>query len=86
MDATDESKELQIEPGIRAKNVCTPEDLIIQKVVSERRKDWDDIEIIVKRQSVNLDREYLLKHCRDLSDLMERPDIFSTMQSLLNEA
>jgi len=66
--------------------VCTPEDLIIQKAVSERRKDWDDIEIIIQRQSANLDRDYLLKHCRDLSDFMERPDIFNRVQSLLNEA
>jgi len=65
--------------------VCTPEDLIIQKVVSERRKDRDDIEIIIRRQFANLDREYLLKHCRDLSNLMERPDNYSAVQSLLNE-
>ena len=65
--------------------VCAPEDLIIQKVVSERRKDRDDIEIIIRRQSANLDREYLLKHCLDLSNLMERPDIYGTVQSLINE-
>ena len=39
--------------------VCTAEDLIIQKVVANRDKDWLDIESILLEQAGQLDKVYL---------------------------
>jgi hypothetical protein len=39
--------------------VCSPEDLIIHKIFSERTKDREDVEGIIKTQGDKLDRTYL---------------------------
>ncbi|MCD6205469.1 MAG: nucleotidyltransferase [Candidatus Marinimicrobia bacterium] len=70
--------------GVKLK-LCTPEDLIIQKVVSKRAKDWDDIKIIIEQQLKQLDRHYLLNHCQELSILLDRPELFSTIKGYLDE-
>ena len=46
--------------------VCLPEDLIIQKAVSTRQKDWLDIRNVIENQRDKMDWNYLLKHCKDL--------------------
>lgn len=65
--------------------LCTVEDLIIHKVVSERPKDWDDVRTIIRQQAHRLDRRYLLQHCRDLSQLLARPEILNTIARWLDE-
>ena len=56
--------------------VCQPEDLIIQKAVSKRMKDWMDIEAIIENQRERLDREYLLTHCDELSKFLADRSIY----------
>ncbi len=48
---------------IFARNVpiCSPEDLIILKLIANRRQDLLDIENVLKRNARNLDRGYLKK-------------------------
>ena len=65
--------------------VCTPEDLIIQKAVSTREKDWTDINYITENLEDELDWSYLLKHCKDLSELLDDPDIYSRIERKKNE-
>lgn len=57
--------------------VCTAEDLIIQKAVSTREKDWFDIRCIIENQHDRMNRDYLLRHCEELS----RPTRISTTGS-----
>ena len=54
--------------------VCLAEDLIIQKAVSTREKDWMDIKQVIESQRHNMDWNYLLKHCKDLSDFLDDPE------------
>lgn len=42
--------------------VCSVEDLILQKSVSSRQKDWDDIATVTGLQKENIDWQYLLLH------------------------
>lgn len=60
--------------GLRVR-VCTAEDLIIHKAISERERDWEDIEGILLRQGSKLDRSYLIKWLEDFSRALERPSI-----------
>ncbi|SPD74981.1 conserved hypothetical protein [uncultured Desulfobacterium sp.] len=69
--------------GVEVK-VCTPEDLIIQKAVSVREKDWVDIKYIIENLKNDLDWDYLLGHCRDLADLLETPEIFHRIKRYRN--
>ena len=65
--------------------VCLPEDLIIQKAVSTREKDWFDIRTIIENQSDKMDWNYLLKHCKDLSNFLSKPEIYNQIKKWKNE-
>jgi hypothetical protein len=62
--------------------VCTAEDLIIHKAISEREQDWLDIEGVLARQRDKLDQPYietwLVEFARDLG----RPQILSRYHEL----
>lgn len=64
--------------------VCTPEDLIIQKVVSVREKDWADIQYIIENLKNELDWSYVLKHCKDLSKFLDEPEIYHKIERYKN--
>ncbi len=54
---------------------CTAEDLVLMKIVSEREKDLQDAEAIVRRRLGELDLAYLEPRVRELATLLERPEI-----------
>lgn len=41
--------------------ICSPEDLVILKIIANRRQDLLDIENVLKNHSKNLDKNYLQK-------------------------
>lgn len=59
----------------RSVRVCTAEDLILHKLVSERPRDLEDVEGVIRRQTDRLDRGYLDPRVRDLAAGLERPSI-----------
>lgn len=65
--------------------VCTPEDLIIQKAVSVRDKDWMDIRYIIENMKDELDWGYLLGHCKELADFLDDPEIYNRLVKYKNE-
>ncbi len=54
---------------------CTPEDLILHKIISERPKDLEDIRGVLAAQRGKLDLLYLEPRIRELADLLGRPAI-----------
>jgi predicted nucleotidyltransferase len=66
--------------------VCTIEDLIIHKIISKRPIDIEDVRWVIKRQWHRLNRDYLDPHVKELSHLLENPEIWQQYLSLLNEA
>jgi hypothetical protein len=66
-------------------NVCQPEDLIIQKAISVREKDWQDIHMIIKMNNKTLDWTYLLEHCKTLADFLANPQIVQRVLDYKNE-
>ncbi len=65
--------------------LCQPEDLILQKCVSARAKDWLDIETLMESQRGKLNREYLLRHCKELSDFLDDVSIYDRIKGWLSE-
>jgi len=65
--------------------VCLPEDLIIQKAVSTREKDWLDIRNVIENQHDKMDWNYLLKHCKDLADFLNKTEIYDRIKKWKNE-
>jgi len=67
--------------GITLK-VATAEDIIIQKSISHRDRDWLDIEEIILCQKEHLEWDYILKHIRDLSDFLTEPEMVTRIRQL----
>jgi predicted nucleotidyltransferase len=62
--------------------VCTAEDLIIHKAISEREKDWDDIEGVLARQGTKLDQAYILHWLEQFAQALERPELVQRYKDL----
>lgn len=77
---------VEIPVGPRTVRFCTPEDLVIYKLASERPQDHIDVEGVVLRQADGLDRKYLDRHVRDLATGLERPDILRIYSAALKRA
>ncbi len=53
------AQKIELQPGLTAQ-VCSPEDLIIYKLISIRPRDHSDAESIIRRQGAVLDDKYVL--------------------------
>ena len=62
---------------------ATAEDLILHKIISERSRDLEDVEGIVRRQRGALDLEYLRPRIRQLSNALQRPEMVTEFERLL---
>jgi hypothetical protein len=54
---------------------CTPEDLILLKIISRRERDQADVQGILRRRFSDLDLDYLEPRIEELSELLSRPEI-----------
>jgi hypothetical protein len=61
---------------------CSPEDLILFKLVANRERDILDVKDIVKRIRDSLDTSYLRTHARGFIEV-DRPDILENVERLL---
>ncbi|MFH1725621.1 MAG: DUF6036 family nucleotidyltransferase [Elusimicrobiota bacterium] len=71
--------------GTFAANVCSPEDLILHKIVSERTKDLEDVRELARLRADSLDRAYLEPRVRSLAAELGLPAIWETYASLFSE-
>lgn len=65
--------------------VCTAEDLIIHKAISEREKDWQDIEGILLRRGNLLDKKYILQWLSQFASALDKPGIQKRFEELWKE-
>ncbi|MDP3723544.1 MAG: hypothetical protein Q8R91_08620 [Candidatus Omnitrophota bacterium] len=61
--------------------VCRPEDLIIHKIISNRTKDRDDVQAVIRHQGPRLDRRYLTKMVGQLSKTLDQPELLAFLNS-----
>ncbi len=69
------------EIGEQPVRFCTPEDLILLKIVSDREQDRADVRGVARRQRERLDLDYLEPRVRELADLLDRPEILELWKS-----
>jgi hypothetical protein len=72
--------------GERAVRVCSAEDLILMKIVSERQRDLDDARGVALRRLNDLDLGYLEPRIGELASLLERPEIAERWRAWRREA
>jgi plasmid stabilization system protein ParE len=75
------SVEIEISKNNRVR-VCTAEDLIIHKAISEREKDWQDIEGILSRRGKLLDKNYILNWLSQFASALDKPGILKRFEGL----
>ncbi len=76
--------EVEISKNNRVR-VCTAEDLIIHKALSEREKDWQDIEGILLRRGALLDKKYIDKWLHEFASALDKPGIQKRFKELWKE-
>jgi hypothetical protein len=65
---------------------CTPEDLLLMKIISDRERDVSDARALVLRRWRELDVDYLEPRITELSRLLEREDIEQRWSAWKREA
>jgi len=63
--------------------ICSAEDLVIQKVVAGRGKDWPDVESLLIAQRGKLDEAYIADWLSQFAEALEKPEILTEYQRLL---
>lgn len=68
---------VEVELGGRRVRVVCPEDLVIYKLVSRRPRDREDVAGVIRRRGNRFDRAYADPVVRELSEVLEEPDIWT---------
>lgn len=63
--------------------MCSAEDLIIQKVVAGREKDWLDVEALLAEQRGKLDEAYIQEWLGQFAEALENPEMLTRYQRVL---
>ena len=63
--------------------ICTAEDLIIQKVVANRDKDWLDVEALLVERRGQLDETYIEGWLNQFAEVLENRDLLPRYRRLL---
>ena len=63
--------------------ICSAEDLIIQKAVAGREKDWLDVEALLIEQRARLDRAYVSDWLAQFAEALEKPDLVDRYNALV---
>jgi len=66
--------------------VCSAEDLIIQKVIAHRPKDWQDVESVIAERGTELDTAYIQKWLKEFVEVLEKPELIEQYAAILKRA
>jgi predicted nucleotidyltransferase len=66
--------------------ICSAEDLIIQKAVAGRPKDWLDIENVLLVQRGRLDETYIEEWLSQFAEVLETPELLAEYKQLLAQS
>jgi hypothetical protein len=84
MLAIERGRNIEIQPGISAR-LCSPEDLIIYKIISTRARDHEDIRGVFRRQGNRLDHDYVIHWLRQFEKALDDSTLVSEYKSFMWE-
>jgi predicted nucleotidyltransferase len=62
--------------------VCSAEDLIIQKVIAGREKDWLDVDSLLRAQRGKLDYAYIDEWLGQFAEALEQPELLQRFRQV----
>ena len=65
---------------------CTPEDLILMKIISTRMQDQVDVDRLLDRRQDTLDLAYLKPRVEELALLLDKPEILKRLSRRIESA
>jgi hypothetical protein len=71
----------EVEPGVSI-SVCSPEDLVIYKLISTRLRDHEDAASVIRRQAESLDDEYILHWLRQFEQALDDSTLVAEYEHL----
>jgi hypothetical protein len=71
----------EVEPGASI-SVCSPEDLVIYKLISTRLRDHEDAASVIRRQAESLDDEYILHWLRQFEQALDDSTLVAEYEHL----
>ncbi len=71
----------EVEPGAPI-SVCSPEDLVIYKLISTRVRDHEDAASVIRRQAENFDDDYILSWLRQFEQALDDSTLVAEFKRL----
>jgi len=68
--AIQRGRDVELQPGVTAR-LCSPEDLVIYKLISTRQRDHEDAQSVIRRQGSNLNDDYVLDWLRQFEQALD---------------
>jgi hypothetical protein len=82
--AIQRGRDVEVQPGV-AINLCSPEDLIIYKLISTRSRDHEDAKGIVRRQGELLEDNYIVNWLRQFEQALDDSTLVAEYEGLRRE-
>jgi len=77
-------RDIEINPGIFI-HICSPEDLIIYKLISTRLRDHEDVKGVIRRQGDTLDDDYVLNWLQQFEQALDDSTLVAEYRKLRQE-
>lgn len=79
--AIQRGRDVEVQPGLKV-HICSPEDLIIYKLISTRLRDHEDAIGVIRRQGDALDDDYVLDWLRQFEQALDDSTLVAEYQDL----
>ncbi len=83
--AIERARMVELQPGVVA-SICSPEDLIIYKMISTRPRDYEDAESVIRRQGDVLNDAYIMGWLRQFEQALDDSTLVAEYQRLRSKA
>lgn len=84
VNAIQRGKHIEVQPGINIR-VCSPEDLIIYKLISTRLRDHEDARSVIYRQGEALDDDYITSWLKQFEQALDDSTLVAEYKRLKRE-
>jgi hypothetical protein len=79
------AQDLEVRPGLVVR-VCSPEDLIVYKLVSTRARDHEDAQNVIRRQAHCLDENYVVGWLQQFEAALDDSTLVEAFQSSIRRS